>query len=144
MDNWFEELMLQHRRRALRHMAPHLVAFYSEGGAPQPRQIRNVSDSGFYLLTDQRWGPGTLITMMLQRTQESGDGSADSIAVRAKVIRVDDDGVAMAFVFSKPEDTRSVAGLIADEAAVVDKKSLDLFLQPLWINRRIETGVGSS
>jgi hypothetical protein len=144
MENWFEELMSQHRRRALRHMAPHLVAFYWEGGASQPRQIRDVSDTGFYLFTDQRWSPGALITMTLQRTQESGDGSAHSIAVRAKVIRVDDDGVAMAFVFPKPEDARSLAGRVADEAGLADKKMLDRFLQPLWINRRIEPENASS
>ena len=101
MNSWFEELMSQHRRRAQRHIEPRLVAFYWDGAAPQPRYIRDVSNTGFYLLTDQRWYPGTLITMTLQRTEKSDDGSKSSIAVQAKVIRLGEDGVAVAFVFPK-------------------------------------------
>jgi hypothetical protein len=143
MKNWFEELMSQHRRRAQRHIEPRLVVFYWDGAVPQPRYIRDVSDTGFYLLTDQRWYPGTLITMTLQRTEKSKDGSKHSIAVQAKVIRSEEDGVALAFVFPKPENARSVTSIIAGGVGLADKKTLDLFLQPLWINRPIGPGGGS-
>ena len=143
MKNWFEELMSQHRRRAQRHIEPRLVAFYRDGAAPQPRYIRDVSNTGFYLLTDQRWYPGTLITMTLQRTEKSDDGSKSSVAVQAKVIRLGEDGVAVAFVFPKPEDAHRVTSIVADGVALADKKTLDLFLQPLWISRPIGPGGGS-
>ena len=143
MKNWFEELMSQHRRRAQRHIEPRLVAFYWDGAVPQPRYIRDVSNTGFYLLTDQRWYPGTLITMTLQRTEKSDDGSKSSVAVQAKVIRLGEDGVAVTFVFPKPEDAHRVTSIVAGGVGLADKKTLDLFLQPLWINRPIGPGGGS-
>jgi hypothetical protein len=142
MKNWFEELMSQHQRRAQRHLEPRLVAFYWDGAVPVPRYIRDVSNTGFYLVTDQQWCPGTLVTMTLQRTEKSEDGSRSSIAVRAKVIRAGDDGIAVAFVFPHAEDARRVTSIIADGVGLADKKTLDLFLQPLWVNRPIGPGGG--
>jgi hypothetical protein len=142
MKNWFEELMSQHQRRAARHIEPRLVAFYWDGAVPTPRYIRDVSDTGFYLVTDQRWYPGTLVTMTLQRTEKSEDGSKSSIAVRVKVIRAGSDGVAVAFVFPHPAEARRVTSIIADGVGVADKNTLDLFLRPLWVNRPIGAGGG--
>jgi hypothetical protein len=102
-----------------------------------------VSNTGFYLLTDQRWYPGTLITMTLQRTEKSDDGSKSSVAIQAKVIRLEEDGVAVTFVFPKPGDARQVTSIVAGGVGLADKKTLDLFLQPLWVNRPIGPGGGS-
>ena len=140
MKNWFEELMFQHQRRAPRYIEPRLVAFYWDGAAPEPRYIRDVSSTGFYLLTEQRWYPGTLITMTLQRTEKTDDGSKSSIAVQAKVIRSGDDGVALAFVLPRAKDARSVISIIADGVGLADKKTLELFLRPLWVNQPIRPG----
>jgi hypothetical protein len=134
MKNWFEELMSEHRRRAQRHIEPKLVAFYWDGATPMPRYIRDVSNTGFYLMTDQRWYPGTLITMTLQRTEKSEDGSKSSVAIQARVIRSGGDGVAMKFVFPQAEQSRQVRSIIAEGVRLADKKTLELFLQPLWVN----------
>ncbi len=140
MTNWFEELMSQHQKRAQRHVEPRLVAFYWDGAAPKPNYLRDVSSTGFYLLTEQRWYPGTLITMTLQRTEKNDDGTRSSIAVQAKVIRSGEDGMAVAFVFQQAEEGRRVRSIIADSVSVADKKGLDLFLQPIWANRAIGPG----
>lgn len=142
MKNWFEELMSQHQRRAPRHIEPRLVAFYWDGAVPKPRYIRDVSFTGFYLLTEERWCPGTLITMTLQRTEKTSDGSKRSIAVQAKVIRPGEDGVAVAFVLPRAKDARGVISIIADGVGLADKKTLELFLRPLWVNRAIQPGGG--
>lgn len=143
MKNWFEELMSEHRLRAQRHIEPRLVAFYWDGAVPMPRYIRDVSNTGLYLVTEQRWYPGTLITMTLQRTEKSEDGSKHSIAVRAKVIRPGEDGAALAFVFPKPEDARAISSVVVGGVGLADKKTLDLFLQPLWSNRAVGPEGGS-
>lgn len=142
MKNWFEELMFQHQRRAPRYIEPRLVAFYWDGTAPIPRYIRDVSSTGFYLVTEQRWYPGTLITMTLQRTEKTDNGSKSSIAVQAKVIRPGEDGVALAFVLPRAKDARSVISIIADGVGLADKKTLELFLRPLWVNHPIRPGGG--
>lgn len=134
MTNWFEELMSQQRRRAQRHIEPRLVAFYWDGVIPQPRYIRDVSMKGFYLLTKERWYPGTLVTMTLQRTEKSEDGSKSSIAIQARVIRSGGDGAAVKFVFLQAGKSRQVKSIIAKGVRLADKKTLELFLQPLWVN----------
>jgi PilZ domain len=143
MKNWFEKLMSQQQQRAPRHIEPRLVAFYWDGAVPKPRYIRDVSSTGFYLLTEQRWYPGTLITMTLQRTEKANDGSKRSVAVQARVIRPGEDGLAVAFVFPQAGDARRVRSIVADGVRLADRKTLDLFLQPLWINRPIGPGGGS-
>jgi hypothetical protein len=65
------------RRRGERLPALGLVAYYWTGGAPQPYQLGDVSQSGLYLLTEERWLPGTRIVMTLQRERGSDETSDD-------------------------------------------------------------------
>jgi hypothetical protein len=86
------------RRRGERSLVPELVAYYWTGGRPQAYQIGNVSQSGLFLLTEERWLPGTRIVMTLQR---SGDAWSEEIhRVESEVIRWGVDGVGCAFVES--------------------------------------------
>ncbi len=134
MRNWFEELMFADQRRAQRHSTPRLVAYYWDGATPQARPIRDVSSRGLYLVTEQRWYPGTLVTMTLQRTEKEHDGTKRSIAVQARVIRDGDDGVAFAFAFPQAADARRVQRMVADGTELADQRTLDQFLRPVWFN----------
>lgn len=142
MTNWFEELLSQDERKAQRHIDPRLVVFYWNGASPVPRSLRDISATGFYLLTEERWYPGTLIDMTLQRTETNDDGNRSAISVRAKVIRAGEDGVAVTFAFPEGEEERRVRGIIAEGIGLADKKSLEHFLGPLQANR--PTGPGGS
>jgi len=83
------------RRRSGRHPLPGLVAYHWTGATPQAYHIGNISDTGFFLLTDERPFPGTIILMTLQRIGSSGEEAADSIAVHARVVRWGPDGVGL-------------------------------------------------
>jgi len=83
------------RRTASRRPLPSLVAYHWTGGSPQAYQIGNISETGFFLITEERPFPGTIILMTLQRTGSSGDDPSDSIAVHARVIRWGPDGVGL-------------------------------------------------
>ena len=88
------------RRRGERYPEPGLVAYYWTGGSPNSYPLRNVSSSGLYLLTDERWLPGTRIVMTLQR-HDLGAAKADDICrVESTVIRWGVDGVGCEFVRS--------------------------------------------
>lgn len=109
--NWLERLLStsQDRRSAERHGASLLVAYYWDGSSPTAHPIRDISANGFYLLTQDRWYPGTMVTMTLQRVDEAGSGPAErSLSVQAKVIRSGEDGVGFGFVFAEPGDSRKV------------------------------------
>jgi len=114
------------RRGSKRHPLPGLVAYYWTGGAPQAFHIADISTHGLYLLTDERWFPGTMILMTLQRTNTDGDDPDDFISVLTKVIRWGTDGVGLSFVPSNTVDLNSGE---AQPETGVGKKALHRFIQ---------------
>jgi hypothetical protein len=111
--SFFGRFWSRDRRRGNRQSSLPLVAYYYwDGGTTEPRQVRDISPAGLYLLTEQRWYPNTVIAMTLTRT-DKGQGDADrSIRVVARVVREGIDGVGMSFVL--PASKRS--GEISQEA----------------------------
>ena len=93
--------------RSNRRALPGLIAYHWSGGTPQPYHLGNISESGFYLLTDERPYPGTLILMTLQRTSGDADEHGNSLAVYSKVIRWGPDGVGFRFVTLDSEHTQT-------------------------------------
>lgn len=116
------------RRKAKRHSLPGLVAFFWTGGAPKAYFIGDISESGVYVLTDERQLTGTIIQMTLQRTDRSGEDPGDSIAVRTKVVRWGDDGLGFAFLLPKQSDLKK--GESRSEIGA-DEEALKAFLQHL-------------
>jgi hypothetical protein len=98
LKNIWRSLLGKERRKAERRSVPGLVAYHWDGGPPAPRFIREISLTGMYLLTDQRWYPGTVITMRLQQVDGHGADSDGGITVQAKSVRWGEDGVGMAFL----------------------------------------------
>ena len=138
MKNWFEELMAGNQRRPQRYVAPRLVAYFFDGGTPVAHCIRDVSSSGMYLLTTQRWYPGTLVTMTLQRTEKDEAGVRQSITVQARVMRSGEDGVGLRFVVPKTEEGRRIQQYIADGIKLEDPNTLTRFLSSLLIGCSLE------
>ena len=135
--------MSHDRRKGRRHEAPPLVAYYWDGASPVAHRIRDISSVGFYLLTEQRWYVGTLVTMTLQRTGGADAGSELSIAVQARVVRLGADGVGLAFVLRPSQDHKDrQAGRSPQELAAIgaDKRTLDRFLRPLLAERVVGPG----
>lgn len=95
------------RRRSNRHALPDLIAYYWTGGTPQAHRVGDISSTGFYLLTKERWVPETVIRMTLQRTLAGGANSEDAISVLSKVVRWGEDGVGHEFILLDSVDMRS-------------------------------------
>ena len=105
---------------------PELIAYHWSGGTPQPYALGDISETGFYLLTDERPYPGTLIKMTLQRTNTNNERLQDCIAVYTKVIRWGPDGVGFAFVAVDAKDTKKTNHRPGDLA---DRETLHTFLK---------------
>jgi hypothetical protein len=88
------------RRRADRQSLPGLIAYYFTGGAPEPHKISDISVTGFYLHTDERWMPGTVVRMTLQRVGSKGDDPSDIISVNSKIVRWGADGEGFEFILT--------------------------------------------
>ena len=111
--------------RSNRSPLPGLIAYHWSGGTPQPYPLGDISGTGFYLLTDERPYPGTLIMMTLQRTGTGGERLGDSIAVYTKVIRWGPDGVGFAFVAPEVKDVKRTDH---QPGELADQESLQEFL----------------
>jgi uncharacterized membrane protein (UPF0127 family) len=125
---WFQNWLSSDRRRADRQPLPGLVAYYWTGSTPRAYQIADISSSGFYVLTEERWFPGTMVLMTLQRTDRAGKNLDDSIAVQSRVVRWGSDGLGLAFVLSRAVDPNNGESLRENGA---DKKTLERFLDRL-------------
>lgn len=91
-------------RRAERRSSPSLCAYHWKGSLARQDKVRDISSTGAFLLTQERWEPGEVISLSLQR---SGPPEREnSYAVRAKAVRWDDQGVAFAFVLPPEADLR--------------------------------------
>lgn len=94
------------RRRALRRYVPGMVVHYYTGGAPTPHDIADISMTGLYVLTEDRWVPETMIRMTLQKPCSKGERK-QSITVLSRVVRRGSDGVAAEFVTEESLDPSS-------------------------------------
>jgi hypothetical protein len=110
LRNWFKRWWSLDARKAPRQPAPRLSAFYWNGSTPNAHDIRDVSATGLYLLTEDRWYPGTLILMTLQDLEGGKNGTKPVISVKVRAVRCGNDGVGLQFVLSEdPFDDATVS-----------------------------------
>ena len=91
-------------RRAERRSSPALAAYHWRGPLPRLNSIRDISSTGAFLETEERWEPGEVISLTLQRS--GPPEKENSFAVQAKAVRWDDSGVAVSFVLPAGADLR--------------------------------------
>jgi hypothetical protein len=115
MKNWFKPAAPHDRRDGQRHVAPRLKAYYWDGDQSVARGLRDISLSGFYLFTEERWYPGTVILIRLQRTDDSVYARSErAISVQSRVVRSGEDGVAFRVV--APDAGASLPDVVDVEA----------------------------
>ena len=131
--SWLERFLSTEpddQRYALRESIPGLTAFFFTGGAPVPHGIRDVSETGLFLLTEERWYPGTVIRITL--TDQREPTAERSFTVNAIVMRWGNDGVGVHFLFQDKKDLRR-KNLSAEERAmgIADAKTFRQYLATL-------------
>ena len=124
---WLERWWSPDPRKAPRDPAPGLAAYYWTGGPSTAHEIRDISSTGLYVVTEERWYPGTLVLMTLQNTAFGEEMTERTICVHSRAVRWGKDGVGLQFVLQKNDDPNMGAA---------DRKALDRFLQRLRKSQR--------
>ena len=124
--NWLERWWSPDPRKAPREPAPGLAAYYWSGGSPQAHSVKDISSTGLYMVTEERWYPGTLVLMTLQDTEGGQESAERSIQVHSRAVRCGSDGVGLQFILSRSKDANGKT--LVDG---VDQKELERFLQRL-------------
>ena len=114
--------------QAKRYSLPGLVAYHWTSGTPKACSVGNISCSGMYVVDDERWLPGSVIPMTLQRADDAEQDAEDWIAVLTQVVRSGPDGHGLAFSFSG--STQLFRDEIPPER-LADTKALKRFIKHL-------------
>ena len=117
---------------AKRYPLPGLVAYYWTSGTPKACSVENISSTGMYVFTDERWLPGSVIPMTLERVSADGQEPEDWIAVLIKSSAWRPDGRGLSFVFSN--STHLFGDSIPPER-IADKNALNRFLKRLKLSQ---------
>lgn len=128
LERWLFPEPADPRRKAPRQPVAGLSAHFFTGGAPQAHEIRDISATGLYVVTTERWYPGTLIRMTLSKPNSGQHPSERSITVHAKSVRWGNDGVGLEFVLEASSKTGRYQPSPFDP---VDSAHLDSFLKRL-------------
>jgi len=125
---WLERWLSPDPRKAPRLQFEGLTAYYWTGASPQAHSIRDISSTGLYIVTEERWYPGTLVLMTLTINGE-GDGTDErSIVIQSRAVRWGNDGVGLKFVLPDARAYRQGHNMLSDGAS---RRELDRFLGEL-------------
>jgi hypothetical protein len=102
-------LMFPDQRKQDRMAMPPLVGYLGTARASKPYELGDISLTGFCLLTDERWIPGTEMPVTLLRMNMPAEDNRDSFTVQATVVRCDGEGVGFSIVLSE-EESNAVHG----------------------------------
>jgi hypothetical protein len=129
--NWWQRLLSDEPpdpRKAQREPLFGLVAYFFTGGVPVAHGVRNISVTGIYVLTDERWYIGTVVRITL--TDQREPTIERSITLNAKVIRWGNDGVGLQFILqSQKGRLRGGPAAQPDLADGASTKQLEQFIQ---------------
>jgi hypothetical protein len=103
------ERMANGRRTTRRIRWPRLVAYDEDGDAMSVHGVRDISASGLYLMTGERWPIGAHICMTLQRADGLDDLSMVPIRVDLRVTRWGTDGMGLEFLQANDDQVALVA-----------------------------------
>ncbi len=126
--NWFERWWSPDPRRAPRTPGNGLAAYYWNGDVPTAHGVRDISATGMYVVTEERWYPGTLVLMTLQRTDCGEEIAERAVAVNSRAVRWGPDGVGLQFVLANEREVRAGRLPLLDAAG---RKELERFLEYL-------------
>ena len=129
--NWLERWLFpdtseQDKRGGERKPAPGLIAHFWTGGPPKSQPVRDISATGMYVVTEERWYLGTQIRITLTKTLEDGPRGGRSITVMATAVRWGNDGVGLECVRESARKARRQEPLLSEGA---DSEELGQFVE---------------
>ncbi|MGB7984313.1 MAG: DUF192 domain-containing protein [Terracidiphilus sp.] len=116
------------RRKSTRTSSSGLAAYYWTGAAPTAHNVKDFSSNSLYVVTEERWYPGTLILMTLQKTSDGEANVEKSISVHCRAVRWGNDGVGLQFV---PIDDSAARKGLNELVNGANRKDLEQFLEQL-------------
>ncbi|MGO8932077.1 MAG: PilZ domain-containing protein [Terracidiphilus sp.] len=129
--NWLTRLLLGDHpvdpRKTQRESLPGLIAYFFTGGTPEGHEVRDFSLTGIYIVTSERWYPGTVVQVTL--TDRHQPSIVRSLTVHARAVRSGGDGVGLEFVLEAKKRRRCKAYELPEQTNGVDMAQVEEFLR---------------
>lgn len=130
--NWLKRWWTPDPRRAPRQTSPGLSASFWTGASPEKSHaIRDISSTGMFLMTNERWCPGTVIRMLLTNIGNGVQNPESSICVQSRAVRWGNEGVGLQFVVQDNQKLRNGQNRVSDGA---NRRELDEFLRQVGLD----------
>lgn len=114
--------------RAERWPATGLSALYGIDSASKPAGIKDVSASGVYLLTDERFPANQTVALILRLVGQPENNSELQISVQTRAAWQGEDGVALEFILPSGMNPDLCAALLHDIVSLTDRDQVaDVF-----------------
>jgi hypothetical protein len=101
--NWLEKFVTPDADRAERRRVEQFAAYRWNGSELCQDTVRDISSSGLYLVTTERWQPGTIVALTLQREGPLDPDPSRRITTQTRVVRCGPDGVGLSFLWAKDD-----------------------------------------
>jgi hypothetical protein len=108
LSDWkeiFQKLNLPKQRRYERSKETGLAAEFGLDSSFTSAEIKDMSASGIYLITEKRLSTNELITLILREKSEPANSTELKFSVDVRVIRQGEDGIGLSFVLPPGLDT---------------------------------------
>jgi hypothetical protein len=89
------------RRKIIRLRLEGLQACEVNGDRSKKYEMRDVCPSGFCLRVKNKWQPGQLISLLIEKKGVTENDHEHRVRLKARVVRCEEDGVGLEFVFPK-------------------------------------------
>jgi hypothetical protein len=124
---WLERLLACDR--ADRRAASHFAAYRLKGSGIQQTPVQDISATGAYLATDERFPVGTVLSFTMQHEGPLVLSAARRITTLARVSRVDENGYGIEFIAPSDSATRRWSELLESLAEQTSPPDMLAFLR---------------
>lgn len=138
--NWLERFLTPDADRAERRSPDQFAAYRWTGSEVTHEPVRDISATGVFIFTKERWPVDEVVSMTMQRKGPIELLAERRITAHARVVRCDDDGVGFSFIVPKDSNAaqwKALLDSLVQESMPKDMDSLVRLAEALVFMSRI-------
>ena len=138
--NWLERFLTPDADRAERRSPDEFAAYRWTGTDVKHDPVRDISATGVYIFTKERWPVDSVVSLTMQRQGALELLAERRITAHARVVRCDNDGVGFSFVVPKDSQAaqwKTLLDHLVQESMPKDMESLVRLAEALAFLSRI-------
>jgi len=118
---------LTERRRERRVDARGLTVSYAGKPEQERAKIGNISPIGLYLITEDRWRPGTTVLLTLGEKSSFEDTPRSQVRLWTRCVRTDQGGVGLIFAHSHLDPGKWLQAMSSAPSLIAENSAVHLF-----------------